>query len=66
MAKFFRNIRANLIEEVENESVIDEMSRYPEVYEEVEDPTKAKKKAGPKEQAPEAEESEKAEPRAKK
>lgn len=43
MVKFFKNIKANIIEEVSNEEVIDMMSRYPDVYEEVEDPSKVKK-----------------------
>lgn len=43
MAKFFKNIKADIIEEVSNEEVIDMMSRYPDVYEEVEDPSKVKK-----------------------
>lgn len=69
MAKFFKNIKANLIERVEDEGVIDMMSRYPEVYVEVDDPAKAKAKAqkeeAPKEETPEAEDP-KAEPKAKK
>ena len=43
MTKFFKNIKANIIEEVSNKEVIDMMSRYPDVYEEVEDPSKVKK-----------------------
>lgn len=43
MTKFFKNIKVNIIEEVSNEEVIDMMSRYPDVYEEVEDPSKVKK-----------------------
>lgn len=43
MAKFFKNIKADIIEEVSNKEVIDMMSRYPDVYEEVEDPSKVKK-----------------------
>lgn len=43
MAKFFKNIKADIIEEVSNKEVIDMMSRYPDVYEEVENPSKVKK-----------------------
>lgn len=43
MAKFFKNIKADIIEEVSNKEVIDMMSRYPDVYKEVEDPSKVKK-----------------------
>lgn len=45
MAKFFRNKKAGIIEEVDNKDVIDMMSRYPDVYEEVDDPNKKPAKA---------------------
>ena len=40
MSKFFKNIKVGIIEEVNDKDVIDMMSRYPEVYQEIEDPTK--------------------------
>jgi|GEM_PF-6536821 len=68
MAKFFKNIKCGVIEEVENKDVI-RMMEESDVYEEVEDPAKAKAKApkeeAPKEETPEAE-APKAEPKAKK
>lgn len=56
MSKFFKNIKVGIIEEVNNKDVIDMMSRYPEVYQEVSDPTKkpaekAEKKAEKAEEA---------------
>lgn len=53
MAKFFKNIKCGVIEEVEDKDVI-RMMEESDVYEEVEDPTKAKAEAP------------KAEPKAKK
>lgn len=68
MAKFFKNIKCGVIEEVENKDVI-RMMEESDVYEEVEDPAKAKvktpKEEAPKEETPEAE-APKAEPKAKK
>lgn len=68
MAKFFKNIKCGVIEEVENKDVI-RMMEESDVYEGVEDPAKAKAKApkeeAPKEETPEAE-APKAEPKAKK
>lgn len=40
MSKFFKNIKVGIIEEVNDKDVIDMMSRYPGVYQEIEDPTK--------------------------
>lgn len=73
MAKFFKNVKCGVIEEVENKDVI-RMMEESDVYEEVEDPAKAKAKAK-KEEAPAEESSKeetaeaeapKAEPKAKK
>lgn len=51
MAKFFKNIKVGIIEEVEDKGVIDMMTRHTETYVEVDDPAKKKAKA----EAPKAE-----------
>ncbi len=45
MSKFFMNKKCGVIEEVSNKDVIDMMERFPETYEEVDDPNKKPAKA---------------------
>ena len=55
MTKYFRNIKANVIEAVENKDVIAQMEKHTETYEPCDEKGKSLKKEAPKAEAPKAE-----------